>query len=240
MSWDASILKSSNWFTGETEEFVKRLINNFNSGRSVYIVTANIECIAYCKNDDEFESICFNADYLIPDGIGAVVLLRRYNHSVSERIPGIELAQKVLSEVPPRTRLFLFGGKEYVVKKTNEFIKDNYPNIDIAGICSGYKFDTRTIINDVNESKADILFVALGMPKQEKWIADNLDRLNVKLAIGVGGSFDVWSGTTKRAPGWMKMSGLEWLWRIGLQPFSRVPRFLKSVFLFLQLYFSRR
>lgn len=236
MSGDIRVLKSSNWFTGDIDGITEILVDGLRCDSSHYIVTANLECIAICRTDPEFETICINANHLIPDGIGSVLLLRRFNHDVARRIPGIELAQELLKNASSGARLFLFGGKEQTVIKTMSSIKKRYPNIDIVGFHSGYGYDTTLLIDDINKSNVDILMVALGMPKQEKWIASNLDRLNVKLAIGVGGSFDIWSGTAKRAPNWMNKMGLEWLWRVGLQPFARLPRFLRSILVFLRLY----
>ena len=105
-------------------------------------------------------------------------------------------------------------------------LKEKYPNIKIVGTINGYEKDNKKIIDKINKSKADIIFVALGSPKQELWITENMDKLCVKVYQGVGGSFDVFSGNIKRAPKWMQNCGLEWFYRLLKEP-KRIFRQIK-------------
>ena len=130
-------------------------------------------------------------------------------------------------------KIFMYGAKPEIVKKAKENLEKKYPNINIVGYIDGYEKDNEKIVNMINESGADIMFVALGSPKQEFWINENKKKLNCKIYQGVGGSFDVFSGTIKRAPKWMQKCGLEWFYRLIKEP-KRIVRQL-GLFKFLVL-----
>ena len=127
----------------------------------------------------------------------------------------------------------MYGAKKEIIKKAKENLEIKFPNIKIVGIIDGYEKDNDKIIKLINISKADIVFVALGSPKQEYWITENMDKVNAKIFQGVGGSFDVFSGNIKRAPKWMQQIGLEWLYRLIKEP-KRIFRQIK-LFKFLWL-----
>ena len=132
-------------------------------------------------------------------------------------------------------RIFLYGSKKGIAKKTENELKLLYPTINIVGTCCGYE-DENYVINLINNSKANILFVGLGNPKQEEFIINNKEKLeNVKIFMPVGGSFDVISKTLRRAPNWMIKLNLEWLFRLFQQPsrFFRQLNILKFIFLVL-------
>ena len=129
----------------------------------------------------------------------------------------------------------MYGAKEETIKKAKENLEIKFPNIQIVGTINGYEKDNDKIIKAINKSKADIVFVALGSPKQEYWITENMNKVNAKIFQGVGGSFDVFSGNIKRAPKWMQKIGLEWLYRLIKEP-KRIFRQIKLVkFLWLAL-----
>ena len=130
-------------------------------------------------------------------------------------------------------KIFLYGAKEEVVKTAKKKLKEKYENIKIVGTMNGYEKDEQKIIDAINKSNADIVFVALGSPKQENWILNNKEKINAKIFQGVGGSFDVISGNIKRAPKWMQKIGLEWLYRLIKEP-KRIFRQIK-LFKFLGL-----
>ena len=131
---------------------------------------------------------------------------------------GVDLIWALFAKFSAKNSFFLFGAKEGVAQEAGEKIMIKYPAAKIAGTLNGYVNDTEAI-TAINNSGAEILLVALGMLKQEKWIYNNLKKLpDVKIAIGVGGSFDFISGRVRRAPRLVQKSGLEWLWRLFAQP----------------------
>jgi N-acetylglucosaminyldiphosphoundecaprenol N-acetyl-beta-D-mannosaminyltransferase len=133
-------------------------------------------------------------------------------------------------------KLFLLGAAPGIAEKTADVLRGRYPGVNIVGVYSGSPApdEEDSIVERVNASGADILFVAYGAPEQDKWIARNTPRLRVKMAMGVGGSFDFIAGILPRAPLWMQRWGLEWLYRLYLQPrrirrMMRIPRFILAV-----------
>ena len=136
-------------------------------------------------------------------------------------------------------KVFLYGAKEETIKLAKSKLEEKYQNIKIVGYINGYEKDNDKIIKAINKSHADIIFVALGSPKQENWITSNMDKIDALIFQGVGGSFDVISGNIKRAPIWMQKAGLEWLYRLIKEP-KRIFRQLKLFkFLFL-IIFSKK
>ncbi len=193
-----------------------------------YIVTPNPEFIVAAYNDPVFTKILNDADLSIADGIGLKLVGK-----VKNRVTGIDLMEQmiVLASQKGYSVGFL-GAKGDIAQKVAQVFKNKYPNLRISLAESGG--ETFTLAN-LNIESADILFVAFGHGKQEKWIADNLSQIPVKLAMGVGGAFDVISGNVPRAPQWMKTVGLEWLFRLIIQPWriKRQLALLKFVWLIL-------
>lgn len=203
------------------------------------IYTPNTEFVMKAQEDADFMSILNAGDLVIPDGIGVVIASKIHHLGLNERVPGVEMMTRILEYCNKTGQsIYLFGGKPGVPEKAAEKIKETYPNLIVKGMANGY-FDEKEmfkIIDDINEKKPDVVFVALGAPKQEKWIHHNKKILNVKVAMGVGGSIDIWAGTAKRAPKWVQKIGFEWFYRLCLQPsrFLRMmvlPRFLIKVLL---------
>jgi N-acetylglucosaminyldiphosphoundecaprenol N-acetyl-beta-D-mannosaminyltransferase len=162
---------------------------------------------------------------VIPDGVGIVWGARRFGERIIYRIPGIDFAWETLRLAEKNNyRTYLLGAKENVINNAIKKIKGEFPKLNIAGYHSGYfdKAEEEKILNEINEKNVQILFVGIGGVKQEKWIWDHKD-LNVPLNIGIGGSFDVWSGKIRRAPRIIRKLGLEWLYRTIVQP-SRILR----------------
>ncbi|MBR0454842.1 MAG: WecB/TagA/CpsF family glycosyltransferase, partial [Clostridia bacterium] len=162
----------------------------------------------------------------IPDGIGIYLASLVSGSRLPERSTGIDTAEQILKIAEKQNlHVFLLGGKKGVAKKAALALKKRYPRLIICGIHHGYFDkdkdcrDNGSVIRSINAAKADILFVCFGFPLQERWIAENLPSLpSVRLAMGLGGSLDVWSGNIRRAPSWVQSIGLEWLWRATLEP----------------------
>jgi len=168
-----------------------------------------------------------NADLLIPDGIGMVLAARILYGVRLERVPGVELMQNICRLVAQEgKKVFIYGAKEDVNREAVEILKINHPGLEIAGRSNGYVRDEEMpeLIDRINESQADILFLALGSPRQEKWYATHKNSLKtVKVCQGIGGTLDSITGNVKRAPDiWQKCSA-EWLYRMISEP-SRIKR----------------
>jgi N-acetylglucosaminyldiphosphoundecaprenol N-acetyl-beta-D-mannosaminyltransferase len=178
------------------------------------IVTPNSEMIMAAQKDIELKGIVNNASISIADGVGLIIAGRILGKKIRQRLTGIDLMLKIADLAREKGyRLFLLGGKEGVAGKAAENLK-----ADVAGTLQGYSMNDHLVTENIKSSKPDILFVGLGSPKQEKWAAKHLKELNVPLVMCVGGSFDVISGKVKRSPLLMRRLGIEWFWRLIMEP----------------------
>ncbi len=207
------------------------------------ICTTNPEFVMAAQRDPLFRQILGEADLCIPDGVGLLLasrwLARRTGRpTLPERVPGSELVYH-LAELCAQEgwRLFLLGAAEGVAAETAGIFQAKYPALQIAGTFSGSPApeENEAIVQMINESGADMLLVAYGAPKQDKWIYRNREKLpTVRVAIGVGGSFDFVTGKSIRAPRWVQNLGLEWLHRLLKEPWRwrrmlALPRFVLRV-----------
>lgn len=191
------------------------------------VYTPNSEILLHAYKNEDYADVLNRAELVTADGIGVVYASKILGSSLPERVSGFDLANELLAVSAPLNKsVYLFGSKPGVAEAAAEKITTLYPGIKIAGVADGY-FDAekeKEIINDIDEKSPDILFVCLGFPKQECWIDAHSD-LNVKIAMGLGGSLDVFAGTVKRAPKFFRKFGIEWLYRLIKQP-SRFIRML--------------
>lgn len=216
------------------------LIFSFLSGdKCAKVFTPNSEIIMAGYNDKNFAKILNNADLLTADGIGVVKAAQILKHPVPERAAGYDIACKLLEKVAKSDyKLFLFGGKPGIADTAKEELEKKHPGIKIAGTRNGYfkPEETPEIVEEINNSGADLLFVCLGAPKQEYWIDENADKLKVKAALGIGGSLDVFAGVVERAPDFYCKHGLEWFYRLMKEPWRAkrmmsLPKFAVTVIL---------
>lgn len=205
-----------------------------------FVLAMNPEKIMKAREDEQLSRIIEKrATLLIADGVGLVLAGKIRGLPPIKRVTGVGLFEE-LARVAAEdgSRVFLYGAKEPVVEKAAEILRQRYPGIVIAGTQHGYEKDTELVTARIREAEPDYLFVALGSPGQEKWIARHIDELPVKVFMGVGGSFDVLAGNIKRAPEWFQKMGLEWFYRLVSQP-TRARRMLNlPKFLWLAI-FSR-
>lgn len=186
-----------------------------------YIVTPNPEFIVAAYKDPVFTKILNDADLSIPDGIGLKLVGK-----VKNRVTGIDLMEKMVALASQKGYSVGFlGARGDIAQRAAQAFKNKYSNLKISLAESGGEAFTLT---NLNIKPTDILFVAFGHGKQEKWIMDNLSQVPVKLAMGVGGAFDVISGDVPRAPQWIRNIGLEWLFRLIIQPW-RIKRQLALI-----------
>ena len=217
------------------KEALDRLIGFLNEDSPVKeVYTPNPEIVMLAQKDKELFDILNNADLVLADGIGLIIASRLKGLRLRHRVTGVDTMDRLLRYCAEnRKSFFMFGGKPGIAETACENIREKYGDMEVSGYHHGY-FDEKDeigIIDKINDSKPDILFVCLGAPKQEKWINKNKDKLNCKLAMGVGGSVDVYAGVAKRAPEIFRKFGLEWLYRLLKEPwrFKRMlvlPKFL--------------
>jgi len=202
-----------------------------------FIVTPNSEIVMNATKDEELRTLINSADLVIPDGIGLVYASKILKQPLKERVTGIDFLNGALKELNNQGKsIFLLGSKEGTALKASEEMKRKYPNLKIAGTHNGFfsENDEDKIIELINKTNADLLCVALGSPKQEKLIYKYKEKLNAKVAIGVGGSLDVWAGELKRAPMIFQKLGVEWLYRLIQEPkrykrMGAIPKFMIKV-----------
>jgi N-acetylglucosaminyldiphosphoundecaprenol N-acetyl-beta-D-mannosaminyltransferase len=199
------------------------LIEQFIASRKAHqLVTVNPEFVVAAQHDEEFRQIINNAALALPDGVGLLKAARFLKTTpLPERVAGSDLVIR-LAELSHQKgyRLYFLGGQEGVAEQAVSKLRAGYPNLEIAGCYAGSPAlaENEAILQRILPTRPDVLLVAYGAPKQDKWIARNLDRLQIPVCIGVGGSFDFIAGTAKRAPGWVQRLGLEWLHRLVMQP----------------------
>ena len=208
----------------------------------VMVATANAEMLMRATHDEELRRILNASALFVPDGAGTVWAARHLGHAMPERVAGYDLAQELLRCAPAEgRRVYFFGSAPGVAEKAKAKAEQLYPGIEIVGVRNGFfsPADNAAIIAEIRAARPDLLLVALGVPKQEKWIAAHLAALDVPVAIGVGGTLDVMAGVMKRAPYWMQRAKLEWLFRGLMQP-KRAGRLLALPKFVLKVHASRK
>lgn len=213
----------------EALEYSKFLIEN---SKGSHIVTINPEMIQYAKNHPEFAKILNDAELVVPDGTGIKLGLLINGINV-HRIAGIEFAKRLMNiSADMSLPVALVGAKQEILEKAQQNLQAEMPDLNIVYSRNGYFTNNQEIYNELKQKKPSILFVATGSPKQEEFIYGLKDILPSTLMIGIGGSFDVWSGVVKRAPKiWQKL-GLEWLYRTITQP-ERIKRIFPTLPIFV-------
>ena len=205
----------------------KELIESSNKSCKL-IVAPNTEFIMRAQKDEEFFNILKTAELATPDSVGVMLGGKFQKKKFKERIPG-QAYFRALLEYGEKAgwTFYLLGGKDDIPKLAAENVQKIFPNIKIVGYHEGYfeKDSEDKVINEINKLKPNVLFVAMGAPIQEKWIYKNRNKLKVDVATGQGGTFDYEAGNIKRAPVIIQKIGIEWLWRLILQP-SRIGRML--------------
>lgn len=207
------------------QAFLAQLKQDCQTKQNRFIVTANPEIVLAAKNDASYAKAVQSADYITPDGIGIIKGAKILKTPLPERITGFDTLCALL-EFADQTqkRIFFLGAKPTVIKQAVKKVASTYPNANICGYHDGYFKDEQAIVDQIKAAKPDMVFVALGFPKQELFI-QNYRHVAKALWMGVGGSFDVLAGVAKRAPQFWIDLHLEWLYRLLKQP-SRFIRML--------------
>ena len=221
---------------------IKMLLQNQKS--YAQIITINAEILYEAVKDSKLKTVINNAQMVTPDGIGVVWAASKLGYKPQGRVTGIELLEGICQEGSKEGwKLFFFGAAPGVAEQAAVNLRKRYPGLKVVGTINGYfaPEDTANIIASIKESAPHLLLVALGAPRQEYWINDYIEQLQIPVCIGIGGSFDVIAGLKKRAPALMIKLNLEWLYRLISEP-SRIRRQLalpKFVLLILKEKYRR-
>ena len=192
-----------------------------------YVVTPNPEIVETCRQDGEAMEAVNGADLVLADGIGVIYGAKLLGTPLKGRVTGIGFAQGLMERMAGNGRsLYLLGAKPGVAERAAENLARQYPGLQIAGTHDGYFSEDGPVTEDIRASGADVVFVCLGAPKQEKWMRRNGEAAGAHLMVGLGGCLDVFSGEVKRAPAVFQKLGLEWLYRLAANP-SRIGRMVK-------------
>lgn len=204
-----------------------------------HIVTANAEIIYKAYRDEEFDRLLKTADLITADGSGVLWASRFIGKPLSERVAGIDLIQQLFALAEQEGwSIYFLGAEPEVVEKAVLNVLSSHNRLKIAGYQHGYysQEESEQVAANICRVKPDILLAAMGVPRQEMFIRQYKKEMQVPVSIGVGGSFDVLAGVAKRAPRWMQNWGLEWLYRLGKEPWRykrvlQLPKFVLAVIL---------
>lgn len=221
-------------FKGNKEAFLEILKDHLLNEKRMFLVTANPEAFTLGEADSEMEKLLLDEETtMAADAIGLVKGGKMIGVHLPERIPGVELAQKLMEYGSEYHKsIFLLGAKQEVIDALCAMICDQYPNLTVCGAVNGYVPDKDAVFEDMKKLEPDIVLVALGMPAQEKLIYKHFRDFRKGIFVGVGGSFDVLSGMKQRAPEFFIKHNLEWFYRIAKEP-SRIKRFYNGNVKFL-------
>ena len=224
-------LISINITLGTYKSFVDKIVMLSKSKVSTYVCVANVHMLVECAKDKAYGILVNNADIITPDGMPLSKSLKLVYGIEQDRVAGMDLLPDLLLESENQNlSVFFYGGDDALIEKTKIYISNNYPRLQVSGYYSP-PFRPLTdeeeldIISLINKAAPNLLFVALGCPKQEKWMASMKNRLNTCM-IGVGGALSVLIGLQKRAPEWMQKSSLEWIYRLAQEPNRLLKRYL--------------
>lgn len=215
------------------DEAIERLLSYLEHGEKCALHTPNSEIVQSCIDSPELYPVVNSAELVIPDGIGVVKAGRILSTPFKGgKVAGVEVGEELIKRLAGTDHsVYLLGGKPGIAESARDKLLKKYPGVNFAGCRDGYfkkdGVESDVVIEEINSSGADVLFVCLGAPTQEKWIYANRDKFtSVKLMLALGGSLDGYSGNVKRAPKIFIKLGLEWFYRLLCEP-SRIGRMMK-------------
>ena len=209
------------------DEAVGRAMSLLEQEGPHLVVTPNPEIVRLAQSDRDFADLIAGADLVLPDGVGILYAAKILGRPLKARVPGVDFASALMGAMAKAgKRLFLLGAKPGVAEEAARRLAGQHPGLIICGTHDGYFQEAAPVVQAIRAARADVVFVCLGAPKQEKWAAAHGADTGARLFVGLGGSLDVFAGQVERAPeGWQQL-GLEWLYRTIRQP-SRLKRVAK-------------
>jgi N-acetylglucosaminyldiphosphoundecaprenol N-acetyl-beta-D-mannosaminyltransferase len=230
---------------GPYQRFIDNIMDLAVARESSYVCVANVHMLVEAQRSMEFRNVLNKADIVTPDGMPLTKSLKLLNGVNQERVAGMDLLPDLLARAQhEKLSVFFYGGEWSTLEKTERYMRNNYPDIEIAGMysppfrpLSAEEMDE--VAAKVAASEAHLVFVVLGCPKQEKWMAQMKGKIPAVM-IGVGGALPVLIGDLKRAPRWMQQSSLEWLYRLMQEPKRLFKRYLVTNTIYLYLVISTK
>jgi len=228
-----------------------RIAESVRSRDRCWIVTLNVHSLCLADRNPDFRTVLRQADITTADGVPIVWISRLIGRPLAGRVTGSDLLLPLAERAAAESwRLFFCGGEPGVAERVTEFLRARSPGLKVAGCASPFFADANalvdrsanaTLLAAIRRAAPDVLLVAFGQPKQERWIHAHLSsgELGVPVAIGVGGSFDFLAGRQHRAPRWMRRGGLEWVYRMLTQPARLGPRYARDALTFTRLCVSQ-
>jgi len=215
--------------------------NSLGDGKARVFFTPNLEMLSAAYRSEGARRMLSGSDVSLPDGFGLKIVSGLLCEPLENTVPGIDFGEGLLKLASQRgDGVFLLGGREGVAERAAQVLSSKYRKLRICGVHHGY-FDkdhcsqeNQAVIQWIQDASPDLLFVCFGSPFQEQWIHENTHLLpSLRLSIGLGGAFDVWSGDLHRAPKLIQTCGMEWLWRVWTEPkrlrrLRYIPRFFQA------------
>jgi N-acetylglucosaminyldiphosphoundecaprenol N-acetyl-beta-D-mannosaminyltransferase len=230
------------------DEAVNEIVQRSTSDEPpTYVTPNNTHCTVSMQSDERLRHIYNSAFLVVPDGVPLLWAAKFLKTPLSGRVNGTDLMEKLCAVAADnQLRIFFMGGSPEAAEKTAQLLQSRHPGLNVVGIlCPPYGFETDAVaLEQINETissaKPHILFVGLGVPKQEYWIYENHQKIGVPVSIAVGASFELISGMVTRAPKWMQKTGLEWFYRLLMEPGRLWKRYLTCNTLFIWLVLKQR
>lgn len=230
------------------DEMTEAIVRSAAFGEEpAYVVTPNVQHIALLAEDAYLRRIYAEAAFVLPDGVSILLAARVLGQKIPERVAGVDMFEALCRQAAREgLRVYLLGGRPGSAEKAAAKLKSQYRGLIVAGTCCpplGFEKDQREqdkVESSIRAARPHLLFVALGAPKQEYWIYEHARQLGVPLTMGIGGSFEMIGGVIARAPRWLQRAGLEWLFRVALEPRRLWKRYLIGMIQFAQIVMRQR
>jgi N-acetylglucosaminyldiphosphoundecaprenol N-acetyl-beta-D-mannosaminyltransferase len=219
------------------DDIILEISKRMKVGLKSTLIAVNPEKVIAAQKNPELRNLINSSTFQIPDGIGILLASKLKGGKINSRVTGVDMMERLICfAAEHKHKVFLYGAKEEVVFNAKRKLEEKYPMLNISGYENGFVKDNENLVKKINDSEAELIFVAMGSPKQELWILENMGKLHtVSVLQGVGGSFDVFAGHVQRAPKVFRETGTEWLFRLVKEPkrFKRqlaLPEFLARIF----------
>lgn len=220
------------------KEIAPVIVKLIEEGEKKTFFSVDAHHLNIAKKDPLYKKILQKATLAYAAGIGPILASRMLGQSLPQRTPPEDFIHEVFASAEKsRWSFYLLGGEDGIAEKAAENLRKRFPKLEIAGVHNGYFNDNKVVVEKINQASPDIVLVGMGAPRQEKWIVDNIDKVNASAFWTVGGLFEVLAGKRKRAPLWMQRFGLEWSFRLFQEPRRLWKRYIfgNAVFLFTVL-----
>jgi N-acetylglucosaminyldiphosphoundecaprenol N-acetyl-beta-D-mannosaminyltransferase len=228
---------------GPYREFIHKIIQLAAKKQSAYVCVANVHMLIEAYRNEKYANVVNTADMVTPDGMPLAKAMSLLYNIKQERVAGMDLLPDLLTEAETNNlSVFFYGGKQVTLDKTHEYLKRVYPKLNVAGLFSPpfrplTDLEIKDVISRINQSAANLVFVALGCPKQENWMHQIRGEINA-VSLGIGGALPVMVGLQNRAPRWLQKLSLEWVYRLWQEPKRLFKRYVTTNSLFIYILFK--